>query len=87
MDDHAETLLRQNRAVERYTLDDDLGVPVRTLLLLSENGPNHLQDSSREIHGRLPNSRLVELKGIGHAGVFSAPDMVANQIRSFMAEP
>lgn len=86
MDDHAEIFVRQNRAVEQYDLDADLDISVPTHLLVSENGPKHLRNSIRKIHGRLSNSRLVELEGMGHAGVFSAPERVANEIRSFVAE-
>jgi pimeloyl-ACP methyl ester carboxylesterase len=83
--DHAEIIIRQNRAVENYRLDDDLDVSVPTLLLMSEHGPEHLRDGVRTLHDTLSDSRLVELEGMGHAGISSAPERVAREIRSFVS--
>lgn len=84
--EHAEIAVRQNRAVEQYRLDEDLDLSVPTLLLMSEAGPEHLRDGVRTLHERLPNSQLLELDGMGHQGITSAPELVAETITSFMAE-
>ncbi|UPM42372.1 alpha/beta fold hydrolase [Halocatena salina] len=82
--DHAEIAVRQNRAIERYRLDDTLDLSVPTLLLLSEDGPAHLRDGVRTLHERLPNSRLVELEGMGHQGIVTDPERVAATITAFV---
>ena len=73
----AETIERENRAVQHYALDD-IRVDVPTLLLLGERGPADLHDAARVLHAMLPASRLVELRGMGHAGVSSSPERVAD---------
>jgi pimeloyl-ACP methyl ester carboxylesterase len=79
----AETIVRENHAVERYRLDDpDVAAP--TLSMMSENGPKHLRDGVRALHDTLSDSRLVELDGVGHGGVSSAPEQVAGEIRPFV---
>lgn len=39
---------------------------------------------SREIHERVPGSRLVVLPGVGHSCVLEAPDEVADTLREFL---
>lgn len=39
---------------------------------------------SREIHDRIPGSRLVELPDVGHSSVLEAPDAVAAIMREFL---
>ncbi|RRJ28912.1 alpha/beta fold hydrolase [Halocatena pleomorpha] len=82
--DHAEIAVRQNRAIERYRLDETLDLSVPTLLLVSEDGPEHLRDGVRTLHERLPNSQLVELEGMGHQGIVSEPERVAATITAFV---
>lgn len=82
----AETIVRENHAVEQYRLNDpDVSVP--TLLLMGENGPDHLRDGVRALHDTLSDSRLVELDGVGHGGVSSAPERVADEIRPSIRDP
>lgn len=81
----AETVVRENRAIESYRLADDLPHDVPTLLLTGEYGPEHLRDATREVYGALEDSRLVELEGVGHDGISSAPERVANEVREFAA--
>lgn len=84
--DLAETIVRENRAVERYRLGDDLGVSTPTLLLTGEYGPEHLRNGVRELHDALRNSRLVELADAGHVGISSVPERVASEVRAFADE-
>lgn len=84
--DHAGVALRQNRAIERYQLDEDLDLSVPTLLLLSEAGPEHLRGGVRTLHERLPNSRLLELDGMGHQGTASAPERVEETMLAFVTD-
>lgn len=84
--DHADVAVRQNRAIERYQLEETLDLSVPTLLLLSENGPEHLRDGVRTLHERLPNSRLLELEGMGHQGIVTNPERVAKTILAFVTD-
>lgn len=77
----AETVIRENRAIESYRLADDLPHSVSTLLLTGEHGPEHLRDA---VHDALEDSRLVELEGVGHSGISSAPERVASEVRRFV---
>jgi len=80
----AGTVVRENRAVERYDLPDRLDLSVRTLLLRSEYGPEHLRDGVRALHDALAGSRLVDLEGVGHVGTASAPGRVADAVGPFL---
>lgn len=82
----AETIIRENRAVEQYRLDADINISAPTLLLMGEEGPEHLRDGVQALHDTLADSRLVELNGVGHGGVSSAPDQVASEVQSFIRE-
>lgn len=82
--DLADVIIRQNRAIEQYHLNDNLDISVPTLLLMSETGPEHLRDGVRTLHETLSNSQLIELDNLSHIGVLSNPERVASEIRSFM---
>lgn len=84
--DHADTAVRQNRAIEQYRLNDDPNVSVPTLLLMSEAGPQHLRDGVRTLHERLSDSQLIELAGMGHQGIVTHSERVAETIQMFVAE-
>jgi pimeloyl-ACP methyl ester carboxylesterase len=81
-----ETIVRENRAVERYRLGDDLAVSAPTLLFTGEHGPEHLRDGVQALHEELPDSRLVELAEAGHVGIASAPERVTEESRAFADE-
>lgn len=84
--DLAESMVRENRAVQNYRLDDDLDVSVPTLLLMGEKGPEHLRDGTKVLHDVLADSRLVELDDVGHGGISTAPGQVASEVRAFVRE-
>jgi len=81
----AETVVRENYAVEDYRLADDLTLPQRTLLLTGERGPTHLRDAVWELDDRLPEAETVEMEGVGHTAIFSDPSQVATEVRRFAA--
>jgi pimeloyl-ACP methyl ester carboxylesterase len=81
-----ETVIRENHAVESYELPDEPPIDVPTLLLTGERGPDHLRDGVSALDRRLPESRVVEFDGVGHIGTESAPDRVADAVRSFARE-
>jgi pimeloyl-ACP methyl ester carboxylesterase len=78
-----ETVVRENRAVEAYEPPTGLDADVPTLLLRSEHGPAHLRESVTALHERLEGSDLVDLDGVGHSGIASAPALLAREIRAF----
>jgi len=82
--DRVATVVRENYAVESYRLPDEPTLEVPTLLLTGEHGPDHLRDAVFTLHERLPESRLVELDGVGHVATDSAPDRLAAEVRSFL---
>lgn len=80
------TVLREVETVERYELADSVDARTSALLLHGTESPAHLQESTRAVADVLPNSRVVELEGLGHAGNAEAPDAVADVIESFLRE-
>lgn len=81
--DLVETVVRENRAVETFELVAEPDVDVPTLLLTGERGPEHLRDATFALHERLSKGRLVEFDDVGHMAPQSAPDRVADAMRSF----
>lgn len=83
--DQAEVIRDEFRVVEEYRLADDFAIDVPTLVLTGERSPAFLRDAARAVHDAIPESRLVELEGVGHTGA-EAPDRVASAVRSFVRE-
>lgn len=81
-----ETVIRENATVEEYKLPEELNIDTPTLLLTGERGPTHLRDAVFTLDDKLSDSRLVELEGVGHVAIESAPDRVAEAVRSFVLE-
>lgn len=79
-----ETIVRENYEVESYEPADVPDVDVPTLLLTGEDGPRHLRDAVFALEDRLPESTVVELDGVGHVGVGSAPGRVADAVTAFV---
>jgi pimeloyl-ACP methyl ester carboxylesterase len=79
----AETVVRENEAVESFDLSADPDINCPTLLLTGERGPEHLRAGVRTLTDRVPQSSLVEFDGVGHIGTQSAPERVADAVRSF----
>jgi pimeloyl-ACP methyl ester carboxylesterase len=81
----AETVVRENYAVEAYRLAADPALPQPALLLTGERGPTHLRDAVFELDDRLADARLTEMDGVGHTAIFSDPPQVATEVRRFAA--
>lgn len=76
-----ETVVRENREIEAYELGDpDLSAPA--LLVAGDRGPTHLRDAVAELDRRADAER-IELAGVGHLGVHSAPERLAAVVRGF----
>ena len=81
----AETVIRENYAVEAYELPPNFEFETPTLLLTGEHGPEHLREAVFELDDRIPESRVVELDGVGHVATESAPQRVAGAVESFVS--
>jgi len=82
----AETVVRENRAIEDFELPDSPAIDVPTLLLTGERGPTHLKAAIEVLDERVPQSEVVELDGLGHVATETAPGAVANVVREFVGE-
>lgn len=82
-----DTVVRENRAVESYELPTKPEIAVPTLLLTGEYGPGFLRDGIFALDERLPESRVVELEGVGHVAIESAPERLATVVESFVQDP
>lgn len=81
----AGTVLRESEAVEAFELPASPAIDVLTLLLMGEDGPENLHTPLRRLDERLPDSRLVELDGVGHVGNATDPERMAAVVREFLA--
>ncbi len=77
-----ETVAREIEVVEDYDLEDpETGVP--TLLVLGEHGPDHLREAVEALDGALAETERTELAGVGHLGINTAPEQLADAVREF----
>jgi pimeloyl-ACP methyl ester carboxylesterase len=85
----AHTVPREERAEEHYRIQSDrlrhLNVP--TLLLLGGDSPPFFKATIDALHAALPNSRIVTLPGQQHIAHYTAPDLLADEVRTFLLEP
>ncbi len=79
---NAETLVAENRIVEQFA-PEHATASVPTLLLTGERGPDHLHAGARALAAS-ERVEHIELDGVGHAGVSTAPERVAEKVRSFL---
>ncbi len=77
--DLAETMARECRVVESFTLDG-LDISVPALLFTGEHSPDYLQDGIKLLDERITDSRVATIEGAGHAGVATASAQVANAL-------
>ena len=82
----AETVVRENYAIEGFEVPESPAVDVPTLLLTGEHGPEQLKASVEALDEHIPHSRIVELDGLGHVATETAPDGVADVVREFIAQ-
>lgn len=60
---------------------------VPTLIMLGGTSPRRMHDAVGAVHEAIPHSRPVTVEGHGHAGIFTAPAVVAGEVRSFLGLP
>jgi pimeloyl-ACP methyl ester carboxylesterase len=58
-----------------------------TLIMLGGTSPHRMQDSVAAVHAAIKGSRVATVEGHGHAGIFTAPAVVAGEVRSFVGMP
>ena len=83
----AHTVTRELRASEReyhYAWSTAPKMEHPTLLITGELSPPRLRGSVAALHAILPNSRVAVLQGHGHAGLRTAPKLVAAEIVNFL---
>lgn len=66
------------------TLLKDIKVP--TLLLWGEDDVVTTMDVAETFHRNIPNSKLVTIKGCGHAPMIEHPDWFAEEVNKFMQQ-
>ncbi|GAB3690309.1 alpha/beta hydrolase [Salinarchaeum chitinilyticum] len=81
----AEATQREFAAVETYELPGALDCGADTLVLTGEHSPPSLRKAARRVHERLRDGTLVEIEGVGHAGI-EDPAAVAEPVLEFLAE-
>jgi pimeloyl-ACP methyl ester carboxylesterase len=82
------TITREVQEVQRLdsTHERYRTIAAETLLLCGTNGPLFLRDALHRLAAALPNTRIVELPKLDHnAPDLNAPDVIANQLRRFLA--
>ncbi|TQQ82898.1 alpha/beta hydrolase [Halonotius terrestris] len=84
--DWIDTVIRELQAVEAFELPA-LDFETPTLLLTGEHGPEHLAAGARAVNDAHPNSRLVEVEGVGHLGLLADPEQVATLLQTFVDDP
>ena len=84
--DNAPTLPSELRAgiAYRFSVADVADVAVPTMLILGELSGPELGATVRRVADALPRSEVVTLAGQGHGAMFSAPELLASEIRRFL---
>lgn len=82
----ASTLPREARAPAAYGARRFVDVTVPTLLLTGTESPAHLREAIADLADALPDARLVEFDGHGHAADVADPDRVADVVFDFVTE-
>ena len=84
----AHTVAREVRAEQDYRLDPQglAGVTAPALLLLGGESPDWAREGTEQISDALPDARIAVLPGEGHAAIMTAPELVAGEVRRFLAE-
>jgi pimeloyl-ACP methyl ester carboxylesterase len=85
----AHTLPREIRAEEQYRFDPqrfkDLHTPA--LLLLGSESPSFAKEATEALNGALSNSHIAVLPDQEHVAMYTAPDLFAYEVRTFLTAP
>ena len=82
----APTIVREIRADDAYAFDatrfDAMNTP--TLLLLGGDSSESERRTAETLDASLPNSRITVLPGADHLGMYTAPELFAEYVASFL---
>jgi pimeloyl-ACP methyl ester carboxylesterase len=83
----AETFAREERAFAAHPFDAEVAarITVPTLLLTGTRSPDWYPEAPT-VAAALPDARIVELAGQGHAADIVAPALIAGPLLAFVAE-
>lgn len=84
----AHTLPRELRAHEAYRFQPDRfrGLSIPTLLLLGGDSPEFFRAAIDVLAAALPNARRVVMPGQQHVAMESAPDLLVQEVVSFLKQ-
>jgi pimeloyl-ACP methyl ester carboxylesterase len=86
--DAAHTIMREVVDLPRlspYQADDLQSITVPVLMLLGGISVEPYVGTTRYVDAHLPNSRIVELPGQGHAATTTAPELFTREVLAFLA--
>ena len=83
----AHTVVRELAATNAVHFDPSrfAGLAVPTLLLSGSDSPAFLRNSTATVAAALPNAQTVVLAGQQHVAMDTAPQLVADAVRAFLA--
>ncbi len=81
----AHTVPREIRAEQECELEL-AAIAAPTLLLLGSESPEWAHEGARIVSAGLPKSRVAVLTGQGHAATYTAPELLAREVISFLSE-
>jgi len=84
--DNALSLPSELRAVRHYRFDPSAlaALAVPTLVLVGELSGPEVHHTASRVAGVLPDARISTLPGQGHGAMFSAPGLLASELRRFV---
>lgn len=85
----AHTMPREERVGANYRFSPGSfeSVTVPTLLLLGSDSPAYLRASTEAVAAALPDSQVAVLDGQQHVAMDTAPQLLADTVLSFLAQP
>ena len=82
-----ETIIRERAATEAVDQTAVCDIDTKTLVVTGERSPPHLRAAVRTVDEQLSRSQRVELDGVGHVGLQTAPERLASAVQEFWHEP
>jgi pimeloyl-ACP methyl ester carboxylesterase len=85
----AHTVVRELAATAEIHFDPSrfASLAVPTLLLSGSDSPEFLRSSSATVAAALPNARVVVLEGQQHVAIDTAPQLLTDAVKAFLAHP
>lgn len=84
---HVLNLIHAARSAKKDNLLQQLkNLKIPTLLLWGEDDLVTTMDVAETFHKNIPNSKLVTIKGCGHAPMIEHPEWFANEVQTFLKD-